>query len=235
MVNSKKCMIIGASPVKNDSVFKEFNPKEYFVICADGGYATAKEYGIEPDYTVGDFDSLGAKPDLPAQKYRVLPIEKDVTDTMFAAMLGIKKGCRDFVLIGCLKGDREDHSFANYNVLVYLAKKGAFPVIADDTTKVFVLINSRIKITDQKDSIVSVFPFGTNTCLVSYKGLKYPLNYGQLTVGDELMGVSNKVVSDDAEVYVHAGSALIMLYTKNEQAPQIKRTQKRTTTRKSSF
>ncbi|MEG1426912.1 MAG: hypothetical protein RSC76_04410 [Oscillospiraceae bacterium] len=58
MANSKKCMIIGASPITDGKIFEEFNPKEHYVICADGGYETAIQCGVVPDYVVGDFDSV---------------------------------------------------------------------------------------------------------------------------------------------------------------------------------
>ena len=31
-------MIIGASPIEDDAVFREFPPENYYVICADAGY-----------------------------------------------------------------------------------------------------------------------------------------------------------------------------------------------------
>ena len=50
------CMIIGAAPVDR-RVFKEFDPRHYYVICADAGYETAVKAGVTPDLIVGDFDS----------------------------------------------------------------------------------------------------------------------------------------------------------------------------------
>ena len=46
-------MIIGASPIEDDAVFREFPPENYYVICADAGYETAERYGITPDLVVG--------------------------------------------------------------------------------------------------------------------------------------------------------------------------------------
>lgn len=55
-------MIIGASPIEDDAVFREFPPENYYVICADAGYETAERYGITPDLVVGDFDSAKTLP-----------------------------------------------------------------------------------------------------------------------------------------------------------------------------
>ncbi len=211
MVETTRCMIIGAGPIKSDLVFKEFNPKDFYVICADAGYETALKYGIKPDYIVGDFDSATTMPTLD-NNVKVLPINKDFTDTMFAAMEGVKKGYKHFVLVGCSGGERCDHTIANYNVMVYLSKKGCSPVMVDEICKTFLLSGSKLRISDQKDSIVSVFPFGSNTCTVSYHGLKFPMKYNDLLVGDSLMGVSNSIISDKAEIIVHAGFAIVIVF-----------------------
>ena len=213
MENAKKCMIIGASPLKSGAVFQEFDPREYYVICADGGYETALKYKIKPDYIVGDFDSSHSKPNQKNVKVSVLPVEKDVTDTMYAAFVGLRLGFKTFVMIGCLGGPRYDHTLANYNVMLYIANKGGDAIMADDSSKAFLLTNRKLTLQQMDDSIVSVFPFGTSTCNVSYTGLQYPLKEETLTSGDTLMGVSNRVIASVAEIKVHAGCALVIVIT----------------------
>lgn len=97
------CMILGAAPIEDSKIFQEFPPEDHYVICADAGYETAAQYGIVPDLIVGDFDSAKELPPQ-GQKVARLPVEKDVTDTMYAAMRGLTKGFRSFVLLGCLGG-----------------------------------------------------------------------------------------------------------------------------------
>ncbi len=204
-------MIIGASPLAGPEIFQEFDPKKYFVICADAGYETALKYKIVPDLIVGDFDSARKKP-AKNLKTLSLPVEKDVTDTMFAAIKGLSKGFRSFVLLGCLGGDRFDHTLANLEVLQYLQEHGARALLADQHTKVFLIHDSRLRMTGIKGATVSVFPYNGSTCNVSYAGLQYPLNRRDLTCGGLLMGVSNSVTEDPAEVRVHSGTALVVVY-----------------------
>ncbi|MDO4460111.1 MAG: thiamine diphosphokinase [Clostridia bacterium] len=211
MADSKKCMIIAAVPLLSGEVFKEYNPKDFVVICADAGYETAQKYNIKPDYIVGDFDSAKKRPKVKGGNVHVLPVEKDVTDTMYAAMLGLELGCRQFVIIGGVGGERNDHTFANYNVMVYIANHGGFSVMVDDSSETFLLCGKKLTITGMRGKTVSVFPFGTNTCNLTYRGLKYPLNRQDLVVGDELMGVSNEIISDNAEILVHFGCALVIV------------------------
>lgn len=206
----QECMIIGAAPVKGGALLKEFDPKRYYVICADAGYETAQRLGITPDLIVGDFDSAKKPPE--NIKAVTLPVEKDVTDTMYAAIRGLAKGFRSFVLLGCLGGKRFDHSLANLQVLEYLQEHGARGILADEHTRVFLIRDERLRMSEVKGATVSVFPYHGVSCNVSYSGLKYPLSRAELTDGGLLMGVSNSVVEDVAEIRVHAGSALVVVY-----------------------
>lgn len=207
----QECMIIGAAPIEGDAVFQEFPPENYYVICADAGYETAVKYHITPDLVVGDFDSAKVVPEK-NRKILTLPVEKDVTDTMYAVMKGLAKGFHKFVLLGCLGGARFDHSLANLEVLQYLRTHHGEGVLADEHTKIFLIDDSRLKLTKMKGATVSVFPYGTANCTVSYTGLKYPLTHGTLNTGGILMGVSNSVVDDFAEIRVHIGPAVIVVY-----------------------
>ena len=76
------CMIIGAAPLDGRKLFKEFDPRHYYVICADAGYETALDAGVQPDLVVGDFDSAKELPPKTV-KYVSLPVDKDVTDDKY--------------------------------------------------------------------------------------------------------------------------------------------------------
>ena len=205
-------MILGAAPIEDSKIFQEFPPEDHYVICADAGYETAAQYGIVPALIVGDFDSAKELPPQ-GQKVARLPVEKDVTDTMYAAMRGLTKGFRSFVLVGCLGGARFDHSLANLEVLQYILQHSGYGVMADSHTKVFLIAGSRLRLTEMKGATVSVFPYGTASCTVTYQGLLYPLAHDTLTSGGVLMGVSNTITADTAVIRVHAGTALVVVYT----------------------
>ena len=204
------CMIIGAAPLDSRKIFKEFDPRHYYVICADAGYETALKAGVQPDLIVGDFDSA-KEPPPKTVKCVNLPVDKDVTDTMFAVMKGFNLGLRSFLLLGCLGGKRFDHTLANLEVLQYIRERGGHGIMADDRTKIFLLQDEKLKMTSMTGATVSVFPYNGSTCMVSYTGLKYPLNRGQLSCGGLPMGVSNQVTADPAEIRVHNGSALVVV------------------------
>lgn len=211
MDGKQKCMIIGAVPIRSDRLFQEFNPEEYYVICADAGYETALKFDIRPDMIVGDFDSA-AKPPPEDLNCLTLPVKKDVTDSMYAAMRGIQIGFRDYVLLGCLGGKRFDHSLANLEVMFYITAQSCTATLVDEHTRAIMLHGRRMRITESVGDTISVFPYGGGSCNVTYRGLQYPLNGRTLAAGKMPMGVSNRIIADPAEITVHSGTALVVLH-----------------------
>lgn len=102
---------------------------------------------------------------------------------------------------------------ANLDVLLYISKRGGSAVLCTEDTKVFVVRCGRIVLTELKGATVSVFPFDGSSCNLTYEGLQYPLEKKDLSAGSSLMGVSNCIISDRAEIRVNIGCALVIVYT----------------------
>jgi thiamine pyrophosphokinase len=204
----KKCVIIGSAPLENDQIFTEIDLSDSFVVCADGGVDAALRNHITPNLIVGDFDSLQGE--LPENIETIkLSVEKDDTDMMAAIRIALKRGFRDFVLLGAI-GGRMDHSYANLCALQFLASQGCKAVLAGQGCRIFLLNGGRLTLQKLKGSTVSVFPFGAPSCTVSYGGLKYPLVNFCLTA-DNPLGVSNEIIDENAWIAVHSGNALIFV------------------------
>jgi thiamine pyrophosphokinase len=203
-----KCVIIGSAPVEDEDILSQIEPNDSFIICADGGLDIALKNKITPDLIIGDFDSV--KSELPEDIEIIrLSTEKDDTDMMAAIKEGIARGYREFVLI-CALGWRFDHSFANLCALQYLSSQGCKAVIATKDCRVFLLTSGKLTLSELKGSTVSVFPFGGDSCIVSYEGMKYPLVEARLA-SDSPIGVSNVIIGDDAQIVIHSGNAIIFL------------------------
>lgn len=203
-----KCVIIGSAPVEDEDILNQIEANDSFIICADGGLDIALKNKITPNLIIGDFDSV--KSELPEGIETIrLHTEKDDTDMMAAIKEGIARGYREFVLI-CALGGRFDHSFANLCALQYLASQGCKAVIATKGCRVFLLTSGKLTLSELKGSTVSVFPFGVDSCIVSYEGMKYPLIEACLSSGSPI-GVSNVIIANEAQIMIHSGNAIIFL------------------------
>lgn len=177
-----------------------------FVIAADGGLDHLERRGIGADLIVGDFDSLGRVPE-GANVVRH-PEEKDDTDMLLAVKAGLRLGLRDFVLYGGL-GGRLDHTLANLQTLVYLARQGGRGVLLGDGTAAAVLRCGRLDFPAGLAGVVSVFCPDGEARGVDLEGLYYPLRNAVLTSAFPL-GVSNRFTGRPAAVSVREGTLLVM-------------------------
>ena len=202
----KQCIVVGSGPVKSLSVFEEYDAKNAFVICADGGLDTALAAKVKPNVVIGEFDSAKSSPPANTETIRLLR-EKDDTDMISAVKEGLRRGYNDFVLLGAM-GGRFDHMYANICTLQYILSKGGRGLMADKDEKIFLMPGGRLHLRGMRGNTASVYPFGCANATVSYTGMKYPLNEEVLTI-PEPRGTSNIIDSDDATITVLSGQILI--------------------------
>ena len=197
------CYIVGAREPGQISIAHR---ADALVIAADGGLRYLEQQHIIPDLIVGDFDSLGRVPT--GENILLHPVEKDDTDTMLAVKLGLERNCRVFVLYGCT-GGRPDHTYANYQTLLYLAQKGARGYLVGDGWVCCAIENAAIEFPPALSGTVSVFCPDGEARGVDLRGLYYSLENGTLTSGFPL-GVSNHFTGEHSVVSVREGSLLVM-------------------------
>ncbi len=205
----KTCYIIGAGDVTDPRI--KANEQDY-IICADGGYKYKGLLGRECDIVVGDFDSYGSVPE--TENKIVAPTEKDETDMMLAVDYGYSKGYRDFVLIGALGGERNDHSVANIQLLHYIASKGARGTIYHCDEVFTAFSNGTLKLSAELEGYISVFSLSSESRGVTIKNLKY-------TVDDvtfysyKPIGVSNEFLGKESTITVEDGALLVVYKSLN--------------------
>ena len=219
----KKCYIVGAG-----EFYGSFQRKDGdVVIAADGGLLHLLRLGIKPDIVLGDFDSLGEdnfsasegvfggcndalciKEFVSGARIIRYPVEKDETDTYLAYRIGAELGCDEFHIYGGV-GGREDHTFANYCLLVSAKSEGKQTYLYNNNSRVYAIKSERIELVGKEGKTVSIFAFGTDATGVSVKGLKYEAE--NITVAaDNAIGVSNSHTSaGKGYVSVLSGTLLV--------------------------
>lgn len=123
-----KCIIVSAGEYDPVPVTRE---EDDFVIAADNGLSYLHRMGMEPDYVIGDFDSLTEEGKGLLEEFRrrhpdgvrTLPAAKDYTDTMECVMEGFERGYTQFEIL-CALGRRLDHTLCNLQTLQYIKGRG---------------------------------------------------------------------------------------------------------------
>jgi len=200
---TKTALVITGGYCNTEKVMRLIPNSVDLTVAADSGYATAKLLGVEPDITMGDFDSYRDKLPVGMDILRVA-CEKDVTDTMLACEYAKDNGCSYITIIGGT-GGRIDHSLSNVLYLEDLRRQGVRAKLCDGENTVQVLIDETVTVPSD-GGYFSVFAL--DKCVITETGCKYPLNRATL-VRQRPFAVSNEVVGDCAVITVE-GTALLV-------------------------
>ena len=204
-----RCGILSAGPVEDSERLRPLLKTDDWIIAADGGGRLAAALGVKPAVLVADFDS-SAPPDTGGDTEIVrLPTEKDWTDTQAAAMLALDRGYRDFLLLGCT-GGRLDHTLANIAVLLYLLRRGADALMADERNFLRLYGPGRYRVERRAGYKLSLFPYGGEVEGITVKNVRYPLEKARLTP-DNSLGVSNEFLENPAEISFDKGVLMVFL------------------------
>ena len=204
-------VIICNGEIRDYSLYKRYFARVDLIICADGGAAHAKRFGVKPHILLGDFDSISAG-DLEYFKQQgsevmEFPAEKDMTDTELAVDIAVRRGSRHIVILGGI-GTRLDHSLANILLLRKMWEMGVSGTIADEYNEI-TLITDRITITREEGVRVSLIPLSDEVKGVTTKGLYYPLYSATIKQGSS-WGISNEFSEETAEVTLTEGLLLVV-------------------------
>ncbi len=204
--NQTKICYIFAAGEYDDAPIKIENPNNCFIVAADGGYEYLKLKNITPNLIVGDFDSLGYIPK--GDNTICHPEIKDDTDLMLAVKEGFAAGCSSFIIYGAL-GGRLDHTLANIQLLIYIARHGGKAFLRNNEIAVTAIYNESIFYSADYKGVISVFCIGGNATGVTIKGLKYEISNSTLTACYPL-GISNEFIGKQSEISVEKGSLIII-------------------------
>jgi thiamine pyrophosphokinase len=215
----KGCIVSGGF-VEDEFTLSYLKKEDYDVVFAvDRGLSFFYRTGAEPDYIVGDFDSV-EKSVLEQYQNRGSRIEllnpvKDDTDTEHALHMAIDMGCREIHLFG-VTGTRVDHMLGNLQLLGLCLKAGVEGVMLDPWNRIRLLNEgTSLERKNQFGKFVSLIPYTPQVTGLTLRGFKYPLeSYTMSCYYVEgvapISGVSNEVVEERADIDFDTGILVLV-------------------------
>lgn len=202
----KRCVIVGASEIKNyDRIKSYFEEEDFFVFC-DGGFKHNMFLNVVPNLIIGDFDSYSYE-DFNVETIS-LPKEKDDTDTIYAVKEMLKRNYDYFLLIG-VTGKRLDHTLANLSILLMIYEQNKKAMIVDDFSEIEIVGKEKVYIKDNYKyfSLLNIYGIAKG---VEIKNAKYNLKDASITTSYQY-AVSNECLKDKiCEVSVEKGNLLLI-------------------------
>jgi len=175
------------------------------VVCCDGAADGLLAFGRDPDFIIGDLDSVSVEV---RERFsdRVIPVEEQDTNDLSKAFYFCQfRGWDNIVILGAT-GKREDHTLGNIALLSDFAQQAFVRMLTD--TGEFIYIDSTQTIPSFPGQAVSFFEVQPDTRLKT-TGLEYPLDgihfpkWWQATL--------NKAEGESFTVTVEKGAAIVFL------------------------
>jgi len=204
-------LIVAAGEANPRPLLKKLAEQSDLTIVADGGVKNARVARLRVDQFVGDGDSLSKRErcwleDAPFPVHWH-PVEKDETDLELALALALKKGARRIHIWGGW-GWRSDHALSNVYMLEKVARQGVRSYLWAGRERLGVLLPGRHELRGTfVGQRLSLLPLSHVVEDISTQGLHYNL-HAETLYRTASRGVSNEVVSANAEVEFSAGTLL---------------------------
>lgn len=190
------------------------------LIAVDRGLLFFDKRKMNPDYIVGDFDSI---PQSVLDKFKrsgkssiqAYSPQKDETDTELAMLLALQKGCDTIYLLGAT-GNRLDHVLGNIELLGFALKQEIECFLIDPNNRIR-LIKDRtvLKKTEQFGDYVSLLPYTPIVEGIYLYGFKYlitdyTMSRFYLEDAKMLSGISNEITDDEAVIELKQGILMLI-------------------------
>ena len=192
--------------------FKKYN----CIVCIDGGYENFLELNLnlQPDYIIGDFDSIknfGEKTKNFDKEKIIFKDNQDESDSQFALKYILEKykneDIKNIDFIFVTTTSRIDHLLCN----ILLLKQVPTNINSKFITKEqeLFLLRNRANIIGHSGRTLSVIPL-TNVKGLTIKGCKWDLDNYDCNFGF-IGGISNIVEKNQAEISVQEGECIIVI------------------------
>lgn len=223
-LRQKKRAILLGSQVEDKKVWKRLLAQlkirsSDFLVGVDAGVWHWKELGYEPDFAVGDWDSLfkhakqrQARNILRSVPHRTLEVRKDRSDLYCALEQVSRFKVKEVSCLG-VTGGRPDHHLATLLDLAFFSDWfESLSVYSPEATYYFLSSRNRVL----KGALlpfrqtVSLFALTPKVSGVSLKGFEYPLNHAILRPSSH--GLSNSITaSTGARIEIARGKLLVIV------------------------
>ncbi len=204
----KKCIILANGNPPSKKLVSVLYAKGYNTLfCADGGANSAFKLNLNPNYIIGDFDSVRLEVlEFYKSSCKIINLKRqNDTDVEKCLKHAIKLGFTHALVLAAT-GDRLDHSFCNLGILLKFHSQIEVELIHQKSLlKVY---EGDVTLKCTKGEVISLYGFDYKTKITS-KGLKYPINTTSLPFGIK-ESTSNLAKTSEVELKIRRGKIFVI-------------------------
>ena len=174
------------------------------IICCDGAVQKLLDFGIEPNFIVGDLDSISEENKIKFADILILDQDENTNDLTKSVKFCIKNGFEILEILGAT-GCREDHALGNISLLAnYMDDLTSVKMFTD--YGVFTPISETTTFESFPNQAVSIFSLTPKTFITS-NNLAYPIKNQKFTSWWE--GTLNRSLGDQFTIAINSGKIIV--------------------------
>ena len=213
---NNRCVIVGGAGIADYPRIRGYLRSDDFVVYCDSGLKHREGLGAKPSLIVGDFDSY----DDPHSDVETitLPVAKDDTDTVFAVRECMRRGFKEFLILGAI-GARLDHTLVNTYLLSMLEANACHGMIVDDYSEMELIVargDSEGKVIAGTAEVPYDYPYFSLVAIegmvsgVTIRNAKFPLEDGSIDPGYQYATSNEALPGQTAEIELRQGRLLLI-------------------------
>ena len=178
-----------------------FNAEE--IVCCDGSTQNLLKAGLQPDFIIGDLDSISEEIKKNFASILLYRSEQETNDLTKAVQFCLENNRTEISILGAT-GKREDHTLGNLSLLADYAEKINVQMLTDNGVFTPLLITSTLE--SYPGEQISIFSLDTET-VFTFHNLVYPVKNRKLT--SWWHGTLNEAESDCFTITFDKGKVLV--------------------------
>ncbi len=208
-MSSNTILIIANGEAPPKKILNRLTESASCIIAADGGCNACAQNGLEPDYAIGDLDSMDPET---CQRFKATEFihvgDQETTDVQKALNLARDMQANRIVLTG-VTGLRSDHMLGNMLLLQNWRHETPLEIV--DAFGSFSIVINETDLHLPVGRLVSLLSF-TPAFGITLTGFKYPLQNADFP--DGFPGISNEISADPARIQLREGK--LFMYVSHE-------------------
>jgi len=174
------------------------------IICCDGAVQELLDFGIIPNFIVGDMDSISEENKIKFADILVPVRDTDTNDLTKAVKFCIKNDFENVEILGAT-GKREDHTLGNISLLTnYIDELTSVKMFTD--YGIFTPISQTTAFESFENQVVSIFSITPET-LITTENLAYPVKNHNFRSWWE--GTLNRSLNEEFTVAINSGKVIV--------------------------
>ena len=171
LIQNFKTVILANGNFPQHKIPLEFLRKAEQITCCDGATQSLLNSGLEPDYIIGDLDSISEEIKNKYSSILLYSSEQETNDLTKAVHFCVEKSLTEITILGAT-GKREDHTIGNLSLLTDYAEKANVQLLTD-----YGVFNPLLKTSTLESYFreqISIFSLEPDTKL-TFQNLLYPV------------------------------------------------------------